>query len=54
MSSHNILVIQNIITKIIILLKCWNDVYFLFFFSAIVEKYLLEKSRIVSQAKNER
>jgi myosin heavy subunit len=25
-----------------------------FYFSAIVEKYLLEKSRIVSQAKNER
>lgn len=30
-----------------------NYVYIIFF-SAIVEKYLLEKSRIVSQAKNER
>lgn len=34
-----------------------HNVYIIFifsFFSAIVEKYLLEKSRIVSQAKNER
>ena len=36
-------------------LKILFDVlFFIFFFSAIVEKYLLEKSRIVSQAKNER
>lgn len=40
----------------------WNEKYTYlyktskcpFIFSAIVEKYLLEKSRIVSQAKNER
>ena len=36
-------------------LKFFLMSYFsIFFFSAIVEKYLLEKSRIVSQAKNER